>query len=349
MTPLFGLRSSLLAVLASIIMLAAASAPADVVLEWVFDTPGDSMGWTAQKDAEGMEVRDGAVAFRVTGPDPVFLSPAFDLRAAEARYLHVRAASDLPAGEAELFWSQGPDGPFAPNRRMPFMLTPSSTEMKDYYVDLGASPAWQGRIRSVRFDPEKNRQGGSIRIERIGFLSALPDGAELRSGPALRPAENRTHNAFGWYFNTGERAPQWLAKQDIGRSSQEGGVLRLEITGNDPQLVTEFQPLQTERYPVLRIRYRTTTVNGDAELRWRAPGERGFPASRVAVLKLRPNTNEFEEYLLELGAMPEWTGAFEALRFDPDTRSPGGTFEIDLLELMPHDASGVQPPIAPLR
>lgn len=133
--------------------------------KWDMDGPQD--GWAAGVGIADLRWEDGCLVFRTHGSDPVLSGPGVSLPAREIAELRVRMASDLD-GLAQLFWGTR-SIPISEWTSVSFHVT-GDGQMREYVVPLATVAAWQGRIRTLRFDPIHGGEA-NIRIDAIEFVA----------------------------------------------------------------------------------------------------------------------------------------------------------------------------------
>ena len=149
----------LLADLISLIVvasLAPACAGTRTVVEWTFDKPGDTLGWTAGSGVEGLTVRYGCLVGKTVARDPLIHGPMINIPAKPNQFIEVRMKCSVD-GSGELFWANTTEPPYdgfrpAQMRQIQF----KAGEFRVYRV----LPFWQAeqRIIRLRLDPPENAE-----------------------------------------------------------------------------------------------------------------------------------------------------------------------------------------------
>ena len=121
-----------------------------VATHWEFDKDGDFEGWDSYGQMDEVEVRDGCLRLRSTGPDPMIFGPPTQIEARKLRRLSLRMSTDKP-GLAQIFW-QWEYGAMSEATSVRFELIPDG-EMHTYEADLSGNGAWRGTITQLRLDP----------------------------------------------------------------------------------------------------------------------------------------------------------------------------------------------------
>jgi hypothetical protein len=133
---------------------------------WRFAAATDWSGWSAS-GISGREIKDGRLAFRTSGLDPLLVSPAF---AAVAR-LYTKAAIRMSVSadaDVQLFWQlEGAPG-MSELRSAHFAARAGG--MATYELPLAGTPHWRGVITRLRLDPGS---GPGIRAE-VESITLVP-------------------------------------------------------------------------------------------------------------------------------------------------------------------------------
>ena len=116
---------------------------------WDFEEAGDLGGWTPN-GALQVEVANGILKGRTTGPDPILSGPSVRLDAKQMHNLSIRMRSSRDT-QAQLYWGTTTLRPSEMTTvRFP---VPGDNQWHDYRFDLHDYPAWRGVVVSLRFDP----------------------------------------------------------------------------------------------------------------------------------------------------------------------------------------------------
>lgn len=117
---------------------------------WEFNTDGDAEGWSANGNVAGLEIKEGVLAGRSTGHDPVLQVSGLEIEADRLHRLVFRLRSDRNQ-RVQVFWATS----LAPMSEATSMAiaTVGDGQFHDYEIDLGQSPHWRGLVRALRIDP----------------------------------------------------------------------------------------------------------------------------------------------------------------------------------------------------
>ncbi len=141
--------------------------------EWLFDTDHDTEGWTSQnlQDPNGGPV-GGLWILTADQNDPMLLSPALSLDAADYTALAVRMANDhnpADASHMQVFWSSQASPGFSEGNSL-WVDVDDGGGWATYTLDLAAHAGWNGTIDQLRIDPIQYGDGHSIGIDSVRFL-----------------------------------------------------------------------------------------------------------------------------------------------------------------------------------
>jgi hypothetical protein len=134
--------------------------------EWVFEEPGDPLGWTAANDLSQPVVAGGVLKMDITGSDPYCVSPVLSAAADKLQGLAVRLRGTKPGGQ--FYWATDAGG-FSPARSASFAVA-ADGQFHDVFVDLTNHPEWRGTIRQVRVD----FGGGKGDTAELQWVKAVP-------------------------------------------------------------------------------------------------------------------------------------------------------------------------------
>jgi len=189
--------------------------PDAVVAEWRFDA-GDLGGWHATHNLTPLEVVDGVLRTRATGPD-ANMAVAPDVDAADVSHLVVRMRSSQ-AGMCQIYFATSEHGDPAQND-VPVFACPVDREFREYSVRLAGCRGWSGRVGVLRIDPV-NGGGESADIE-LDWIRLI------RQAPRL------TIDSFAAddpWVSPGDEVTLRLALRSVGGACELSG-LRAELEG----------------------------------------------------------------------------------------------------------------------
>lgn len=125
---------------------------------WFYVNAADT-GWPIQSELNVLLEQD----------DPQLYGPVGFWQAADAGTLVIQAASHTRGNDARVFWNHLSDQRFSEGNSLGFTLR-SDGNYHTYRIKLTESPAWQGPIVQLRFDPVGTGSKGEwIRIKSIAF------------------------------------------------------------------------------------------------------------------------------------------------------------------------------------
>ncbi|MEO6740297.1 MAG: hypothetical protein ABIP20_08595, partial [Chthoniobacteraceae bacterium] len=129
----------------------------------------DRQGWRCVNATDtGWPIR-GMLDVRLEKNDPQLASPPTFWRAEDAPRLVIEAAFDATGGDAEIFWDRLAGANDHRVHRAKF--TPiADGQFREYVVNLGGLPGYDGGCTQLRFDPvPSGKPGARIRIRRIAL------------------------------------------------------------------------------------------------------------------------------------------------------------------------------------
>ncbi|GIX01223.1 MAG: hypothetical protein KatS3mg112_0160 [Thermogutta sp.] len=134
------------------------------LLRFTFD--GGLEGWIAAHDVADLEVKDGILAGRITGPDPYIIRP--NLRVPAAVYKTVVIRMSTTAGRmAQLFWTTERSPNFDEEKSVRFAVEPDG-QLHEYRLILADHPHWDGQIiAALRLDPGGGTADGQFQVDAI--------------------------------------------------------------------------------------------------------------------------------------------------------------------------------------
>ena len=180
---------------------------------------------------------NGALRVFLDQNDPYVIGPEQWWQAADVPLLYITAAyHNTSSADAEVFWTT--PGRVSPAGSVRFKVVPDGRS-HTYAVDLASSPAYQGTITGIRFDPsDGNDPGGYVDIASITWKSPdwvsppnyqglwwnAPAGSESGWGINLAHQGDVIFATWFTYGATGE--PWWLAMTaERTAESAYGGTL----------------------------------------------------------------------------------------------------------------------------
>jgi hypothetical protein len=159
-------------------------------VDYSFDAPGDFLGWSIDRDVADATVEGGSMQFRVTGPDPIFVTEGFTARpGSEFRYLLLRMRNTTEFTSAQIFWTTTTQPTFAQQRSITIPVSTRDTGMREYVIDMSTVPGWSGQsITGLRLDPVTGWTGGPdfVEVHQLAITredpSTPPSKAEIWRG-----------------------------------------------------------------------------------------------------------------------------------------------------------------------
>ena len=277
-----------------------------VVVEWRFDSEEDLRGWTAGGQVADLQVRDGALSGRATGPDPILLGPVFEIAATPTQRVEIvlRCTED---SRAELFWTEtleGLHGGFSQEKYLSFSVVGDGR----FHV-YRLRPFWHaaGKVIRLRFDPpDKGRfEWASLRI--------------------VDRAETAACDRQAWQFNASPLG--WQAEPPSGEPAVRDGAL--EWVPDSANAILWSPPLRVSAEENGWISIRMAVTAGSTA-RLHAASSKRYGSGAVDV-PLRPD-GQLRTYNVFLGSLAVWRGDLVQIGLQP-TDQPGATVRIESVEI----------------
>lgn len=275
----------LLAALISLIVvasLAPACAGTRTVVEWTFDKPGDTLGWTAGSGVEGLTVRYGCLVGKTVARDPLIHGPMINIPAKPNQFIEVRMKCSVD-GSGELFWANTTEPPYdgfrpAQMRQIQF----KAGEFRVYRV----LPFWQAeqRIIRLRLDPPENAEFA------VDYIRVLETGTSM-SEEAL--------------FDFTQGDPGWAVIGD-GKASYSKEGVSLFSAGDGPGELIYVSPLldlDASSLPWLTVMAKAVGVDSFV-LHWITDD---LPGVRSHTIRVKPYQG-WHSYNVHIEKIPDWQG-----------------------------------------
>lgn len=121
---------------------------------------------------------------------------------------------------------------------------------------------------------------------------------------------------LSFMFDTLTDFEGWQPNSHITAMTLKKGMLRLNISGQDPQLHTPKMSVNSSEYKYLRIRMKNETPTKQAMLLFITSGNPTWGGKQKYIINISSNDKEVKEYIVDLSTAP-WSGTITGLRFDP--------------------------------
>jgi hypothetical protein len=266
---------------------AAAQSQDPALVEWSFTMPENARGWTSNSHVSGVEVRDGALAGRATGSDPILLSPWIEIRTDALQRVEIRMKSDR-GGMAQLFWAQAKSGRYGgfESKLYKNFRVYGDGAFHDYTI----APLWSGAptVYRLRIDIPDQAAVAIASVRVVGVAAPM--------GPPATPR---------WEFATEGEREGWRALERGATLAAAGGSLTIRSAEAVTLLApaAAFSATQTE-WIATRIRARSTLPFA---VWWTASGCRGVNRQSAALV----GDGQFHTYNLNVGGAPCWAAGVD--------------------------------------
>jgi hypothetical protein len=117
---------------------------------WEFNTDGAQEGWTANGDVAELTVKDGLLAGRSTGRDPILQVTGLQVEADRLHRLAFRLRSDRDQ-RVQVFWATTLTA-MSEQTSLGIQVV-GDGQFHDYELDLAKNRHWRGVVNSLRIDP----------------------------------------------------------------------------------------------------------------------------------------------------------------------------------------------------
>lgn len=141
-----------------------------------------------------------------------------------------------------------------------------------------------------------------------------------------------TETAVEWDFDGGTEG--WVFANNLSGVTVES-VLKLDILGGDPHMYSANNlNINGANGKFILIRLKNATTDDRAQIFWSTEGAPGISEANSISFNLKPNDNDFTEYIIKVGEKPGWNAIVQQLRFDPVITASSGTIEIDYIKIV---------------
>ncbi len=150
----------------------------------------------------------------------------------------------------------------------------------------------------------------------------MPDGEEIAND--RHPFEAQDLAAE---YETNNDFEGWSSFTNISGTTVNAGNLKGTATNNgDAQIRNDLFNFKASDVPYIKVRLKSS-INTSVQLFWSTETLPGYDANRK-VTDFYSGNGEYQEFILDVGSHPDWSGTITSLRFDP-VSSLGAVFEID--------------------
>ncbi len=137
-------------------------------VQWNFNTPGNTEGWSALHSMSPLTVSSGVLRSTVTGHDPYFGSPAFSINAAESPFVVIRMRLSQ-VGQCQIFWTTAAEPQMSESKSDVFSVHRANS-FHNYILDLREHNAWNGTITRLRIDPPNEAQDAVVEVDYVRIV-----------------------------------------------------------------------------------------------------------------------------------------------------------------------------------
>ena len=284
------------------------------LIEWTFDTPGDTQGWVAANHIDDLRAEDGALQGRIMDWDPFTRGPQFEIAASPWQRVDIRLRTDV-GGDAELFWTNTTDSPyggFSPGKETHFSVV-GDGEWHEYQV----FPFWhkEGKIILLRLDlPRPADADMGKKTFAVDWIRIVDLGTP--TGRTTDPTWDFSQALHGWSPSRGASV----------EATAEGMQCR---NGDSADAFVMSPPLDCPLEAHLWASVEMKLDRGQAAyIRWVSSDHNGWFQAKIPVRA----DGQFHTYNIDLSSEKTWTGSAIALGLTP-SNAPGATAVVRRLTL----------------
>lgn len=147
------------------------------------------------------------------------------------------------------------------------------------------------------------------------------------------PKTNKTPSIL-WTFDQDAEGFYATGSQVADFQHAAPGHIEGTITGNNPMVRSpDNLNFQATDYDVIRIRLENNTSNTVSQIFFTTVADPTGSAEKSIDFPISANSG-YQEYSVNMAALPTWIGTIKWLRFDPTQGAGTGTFKIDEIELI---------------
>jgi len=276
------------------------------LIEWNFDTPGDTEGWVAANHISDLQAADGALQGRVMDWDPFARAPQFEIAATPWQRIELRLKTDL-GGDGEVFWTnttESPYGGFSPGKETHFQVI-GDGRWHEYQI----FPFWhkEGKIILLRLDlPRPAAEDHGKKTFALDWIRVVDLGTPRER--TTDPTWDFTEGLHGWSPSVGMAVTHTAAGMECRN-------------GDNADAFVMSEPLDCPLEDRLWASVEMKVDKGQAAyFRWVSSDHNGWSSAKVPIRA----DGEFHTYNLDLSPNGTWTGSAIALALVP-SNAPGAT------------------------
>ena len=135
-----------------------------------------------------------------------------------------------------------------------------------------------------------------------------------------------------WEFSTNTEG--WIAWSDMSSLMwQTGGYAGANILGMDPHMKSpDNLSADITGKNLFKVRIKNNTSSTLAQIFFITDDDQVWDDSKYKDFAIVPNS-DYIEYIIDMSAVPEWTGTLKQIRFDPAQGAPSGSFSMDYIRI----------------
>ena len=138
---------------------------------WNFNGASNLEGWSLI-NIEGWSVNNGILFDDPKNTDPHIKSPDIFVDASVLKYVKLRIASNALDNNGAIYFKTNSSNSYSEDKKITFTVSNcslcSNAPFKNYSINLGTHPKWNGKITGIRVDPANAGKTGT-NTDSIGF------------------------------------------------------------------------------------------------------------------------------------------------------------------------------------
>jgi hypothetical protein len=294
------------------------AAAAIAVYDWEFNTSGNFEGWTWGNATAA--VSGGALNLTTTSTDPLIMSPDnLNITApATYKFVQVNLKNNSSVTSARIFFTTTADTNWSQAKSKGFTINANTSSYASYIVDMSTVAGWSGTIKRIRIDPldPAGGSGQTVNIDLIRITETVTNINEWLF-------DNNTNDLEGWTAGN-------------ATATVSGGTLNVTTTGVDPLLLSpDNLGITTPAiYKFVQVEMQNNTPDTSGRIFFITNTDTVWNAAKSKSFKIKPNSNYYGSYIVDMSTVAGWTGTIRRIRVDPLDPAVGVQMvKIDLIRI----------------
>lgn len=185
-------------------------------------------------------------------------------------------------------------------------------------------------------------------LEGFGYTSAIRDAftsssiVDVKPNATQRARMNvlytRAWDGRSWGFDSLYPDTEgWTVNSQISSMAQNKGFLEGIFSGSDPSIISrDGYAIDASLNKTIKVRLKNATSGTAAAFYFITDTDATYNAAKMKTFPITPNSTDYQEYIVDMSAVANWTGKIRQLRFDPVEvgAAAGGAFSIDSIKIV---------------